>query len=78
MYNFNYAPEVKKGDIIIAHGVGVVIDKVLDCQCFGDGSIDVEFFDDKGTYRHYRSWIDKGVIKYFDKLELSFNKKGGE
>ena len=63
--------EVRPGDVIKAHGITAVIDRIL-YQEHHEGFVSrhyttpeewcVEFFDTNGNYRHYRSWLDGGEV----------------
>lgn len=48
---------------IVAHGEKVQVCEVLELSEYHDGTtIDIEFIDERGKYRHYSSWIDGGKV----------------
>lgn len=53
--------EVEQFDEVHALGIVAVIDKVLYQFCNSDYAI-IEFIDDKGQYRHYKSVFDGGKV----------------
>ena len=55
--------ELKVGDKIICKGSSATISKILN-QDFYKGNIDIEFEDEQGNYRTWKSEIDGGKVVY--------------
>ena len=55
--------EVRPGDKIMAKGILVTVAKVLAQDYYG-GTWDVEFIDNAGNYRHWKSELDGGKVIY--------------
>ena len=53
---------LKAGDVIIVRGLACQIKKVLS-QDFYKGAWDIEFVDDNGWYRHWKSDFDGGKVE---------------
>lgn len=67
-----YKRKLVSGDTIVSMGVSVVIREVLSQDLYNDeyddsrSYVDIEFLDSKGMYRHWKSSLDGGYVRYFD------------
>ena len=63
--------DVERGDIINCKGIRVIVDEILFQDLYNSEDItrsyaDIEFKDQKGNYRHWKSSLDGGNIEYYD------------
>lgn len=75
---------LRPGDAINCKGARVTIRKVLFQDCYIDeykyrgedrSYIDIEFIDMYGMYRHWKSGLDGGSVRYLDCKDSGFNEK---
>lgn len=63
--------DVERGDIINCKGIRVIVDEILFQDLYNSEDIsrsyaDIEFKDQNGKYRHWKSGLDGGYIEYYD------------
>lgn len=67
--------DVERGDIINCKGIRAVVDEILFQDLYNNEDItrsyaDIEFKDQNGNYRHWKSSYDGGYIEYYDNDNL--------
>lgn len=63
--------DVERGDIINCKGIRAIVDEILFQDLYNSEDVsrsyaDIEFKDQNGKYRHWKSGLDGGYIEYYD------------
>lgn len=70
-----FTRDVERGDIINCKGIRAIVDEILFQDLYNSEDVsrsyaDVEFKDQNGKYRHWKSSLDGGYIDYYDNDNL--------